>query len=111
MRATPTRGASPGTTTESASTGPSRTSDMRILVTGGAGFIGSEFVRLTLREHPDDSVVVLDKLTYAGNLQNLEMVHDDARYEFVRGDIVDAALVGRLAGEVDVIVNFAAESH
>jgi dTDP-glucose 4,6-dehydratase len=84
---------------------------MRLLVTGGAGFIGSEYVRFTLREHADDQVVVLDKLTYAGNLANLEPVRDDPRYRFVHGDICDAALVGSLAEEVDVIVNFAAESH
>ena len=84
---------------------------MRILVTGGAGFIGSAFVRLTLAEHPEDSVVVLDKLTYAGNLANLESVCDDPRYRFVRGDITDAEVVAGLAAEVDAIVNFAAESH
>jgi dTDP-glucose 4,6-dehydratase len=84
---------------------------MRILVTGGAGFIGSEFVRLTLREHPDDSVIVLDKLTYAGNERNLDSVRADPRFRFVRGDITDAAVVAPLAGECDVIVNFAAESH
>jgi dTDP-glucose 4,6-dehydratase len=84
---------------------------VRLLVTGGAGFIGSEFVRMTLREHPDDSVVVLDKLTYAGNERNLEAVHDDTRFRFVRGDICDSALVREIAGTVDVIVNFAAESH
>ncbi|TMC48075.1 MAG: dTDP-glucose 4,6-dehydratase [Chloroflexi bacterium] len=84
---------------------------MRLLITGGAGFIGSAFVRMTLNEHPEDSVVVLDKLTYAGNLANLEAVAHDPRYRLVRGDICDATLVGTLAGEVDVIVNFAAESH
>ncbi|MFN2462467.1 MAG: GDP-mannose 4,6-dehydratase, partial [Candidatus Dormibacteria bacterium] len=84
---------------------------MRLLITGGAGFIGSEFVRMTLREHPEDSVVVLDKLTYAGNLANLESVDADPRFRFVRGDIVDAGTVGPLADGVDVIVNFAAESH
>jgi dTDP-glucose 4,6-dehydratase len=84
---------------------------VRLLVTGGAGFIGSEFVRMTLRDHPDDSVIVLDKLTYAGNERNLESVRDDARFRFVRGDICDAATVNDLAGEADVIVNFAAESH
>jgi len=80
-------------------------------VTGGAGFIGSEYVRFTLREHPRDSVVVLDKLTYAGNLANLAPVAGDPRYRFVRGDIADADLVGPLAAETDVVVNFAAESH
>jgi dTDP-glucose 4,6-dehydratase len=84
---------------------------VRLLVTGGAGFIGSEYVRMTLREHAEDSVVVLDKLTYAGNLANLESVRGDPRYRFVHGDIADAAIVGPLAAEVDVIVNFAAESH
>ncbi|HVC04686.1 MAG TPA: dTDP-glucose 4,6-dehydratase [Candidatus Acidoferrales bacterium] len=84
---------------------------MRLLVTGGAGFIGSEFVRMTLRDHPEDSVIVLDKLTYAGNERNLESVRDNGRFRFVRGDICDAATVNELANESDVIVNFAAESH
>ncbi|HEV7677221.1 MAG TPA: dTDP-glucose 4,6-dehydratase [Candidatus Dormibacteraeota bacterium] len=84
---------------------------MRLLVTGGAGFIGSEFVRMTLREHPDDSVVVLDKLTYAGNPRNLDPVRSDKRFRFVQGDIGDAEIVDELAREVDAIVNFAAESH
>ena len=84
---------------------------MRLLVTGGAGFIGSEFVRLTLAEHPEDSVTVLDKLTYAGNERNLDAVRGDPRFRFVRGDIGDAGLAVALAGECDVVVNFAAESH
>ena len=84
---------------------------MRLLVAGGAGFIGSEFVRHTIAEHPDDSVVVLDKLTYAGNLRNLDPIAGNERYSFVHGDICDADTVGRLAAEVDAIVNFAAESH
>jgi dTDP-glucose 4,6-dehydratase len=84
---------------------------MHLLVTGGAGFIGSEFVRMTLREHAGDRVTVLDKLTYAGNPRNLDPVRDDPRFRFVRGDIADEALVTRLAGETEVIVNFAAESH
>ncbi len=84
---------------------------MHLLVTGGAGFIGSEFVRATLREHPEDHVTVLDKLTYAGNPANLDPVRDDARFRFVHGDIADEALVTPLAAGADVIVNFAAESH
>ncbi len=83
----------------------------RLLVTGGAGFIGSAFVRRTLDRHPDVQVTVLDKLTYAGNLANLAPVAEDPRYRFVQGDINDAPLVDELAAGVDAIVNFAAESH
>ena len=82
-----------------------------ILVTGGAGFIGSEFVRYGLAQHPDYQLVVLDKLTYAGNLDNLLPVAQDPRYRFVQGDIADAALVESLVAEVDAVVNFAAETH
>jgi dTDP-glucose 4,6-dehydratase len=85
--------------------------EVHILVTGGAGFIGSEFVRMTLRDHPADSVVVLDKLTYAGNLRNLESVRDDSRLRFVQGDIADARVVEELVAACDAIVNFAAETH
>jgi dTDP-glucose 4,6-dehydratase len=85
---------------------------VRILVTGGAGFIGSNFIRHVLRAHPDDSIVNLDKLTYAGNLKNLADVADDPRYRFVKGDICDAAVVDEaIGGGVDAIVNFAAETH
>lgn len=83
----------------------------RMLVTGGAGFIGSAFVRRMLGRHSDVSVTVLDKLTYAGNLANLVSVADNQRYRFVRGDINDAELVDGLAASVDAIINFAAESH
>ncbi len=84
-----------------------------ILVTGGAGFIGANFVRMLLDEEDDVRVVNLDKLTYAGNLGNLVSYDDHPRYRFVRGDICDADLVDRLLGEegCDAIVNFAAESH
>jgi dTDP-glucose 4,6-dehydratase len=82
-----------------------------ILVTGGAGFIGSNFVRYFLGRHPADRVVNLDKLTYAGNLDSLAEIAGDERHEFVRGDIADRGLVRRLAARVDAIVNFAAESH
>jgi dTDP-glucose 4,6-dehydratase len=84
---------------------------MKLLVTGGAGFIGSNFVRYFMREHPDDEVVVLDKLTYAGRLESLQDVMSDDRLEFVQGDIVDPIAVrGALEG-CDAIMNFAAESH
>lgn len=84
-----------------------------ILVTGGAGFIGSNFVHYLLRKHPDYRVVAYDKLTYAGNLNNLLDVHDDPRYKFVRGDIADKPTVEQTIREhaIDTIVNFAAESH
>ncbi|MCC7156434.1 MAG: dTDP-glucose 4,6-dehydratase [Bryobacterales bacterium] len=86
---------------------------MRVLVTGGAGFIGSAFLRLALSERWFDSLVNLDKLTYAGNLENLAAVEHDAAYQFVQGDICDASIVNRLLEEQrpEAIVHFAAESH
>lgn len=85
---------------------------MKILVTGGAGFIGSNFVCYILRQHPDWEVANLDKLTYAGNLENLTDVGGNPRYHFVKGDITDRELVDKLLKEgFDVVVNFAAESH
>jgi dTDP-glucose 4,6-dehydratase len=83
----------------------------RLLVTGGAGFIGSHFVRRMLAGHRDVRVTVLDKLTYAGNLANLADVAGDPRYRFVQGDIRDPATVEGVAADADLIVNFAAESH
>jgi dTDP-glucose 4,6-dehydratase len=85
----------------------------RLLVTGGAGFIGANFVHHWLGAHPGDRVVVLDALTYAGNLANLESVKDRAELRFVRGDIRDTALIEQLLREeqLDTIVHFAAESH
>ncbi|MFC1762493.1 dTDP-glucose 4,6-dehydratase [Planctomycetota bacterium] len=85
----------------------------KILVTGGAGFIGANFVRMILDEHPDCMVVNLDKLTYAGNLENLEGYLDKDNHHFVRGDISDMELVADLVDrhEIQAIVNFAAESH
>jgi len=82
------------------------------MVTGGAGFIGSNFIRYYLREHPDDDVINLDLLTYAGNLENLKDVEDNPRYTFVKGDIADPATIeGIVSGGLDAVVNFAAESH
>ncbi|MBL8178229.1 MAG: dTDP-glucose 4,6-dehydratase [Bryobacterales bacterium] len=86
---------------------------MKLLVTGGAGFIGSAFVRLVLAERPDCRIVNLDKLTYAGNLENLASVADSPRYSFVKGDIADGPFVMDLfaAEKPDAVVHFAAESH
>ena len=84
---------------------------MRLLVTGGAGFIGSHFIRHMLTSYPTYTIINLDKLTYAGNLETLADIQSHSQYEFVRGDICDAAVVNRLASQVDVIVNFAAETH
>jgi len=85
----------------------------KLLVTGGAGFIGSAFIRLYLAEDPSVCVVNLDKLTYAGNLENLEAVAHDPRYRFVHGDVCDEPLVDAVLAEEqpDAIVHFAAESH
>ncbi len=84
---------------------------MKILVTGGSGFIGSNFVRHLLAAHPEDSVVNLDKLTYAGNPENLRDVEGNPRYRFVKGDVCDGALVRDLLPEVDAVVHMAAETH
>ncbi|MDP9460421.1 MAG: dTDP-glucose 4,6-dehydratase [Actinomycetota bacterium] len=82
---------------------------MRLLVTGGAGFIGANFVHYTLREHPEHEIIVLDALTYAGSEASLAPVRNDV--EFVRGSVADAALVDQLVQRCDVVVHFAAESH
>ena len=85
---------------------------MKLLVTGGVGFIGSNFIRHIREEHPGWEITNLDKLTYAGNLENLKDIHDRPDYHFVRGDIADRGLVDKLLSRgFDVIVNFAAESH
>ncbi len=83
----------------------------KILVTGGAGFIGNCFVRHILNKYPDYKVINLDALTYAGNIENLDDVKDNPNYTFVHGNICDKNLVADLMDEVDTIVNFAAESH
>ena len=85
---------------------------IRVLVTGGAGFIGSNFVKHALREHADWDITNLDNLTYAGNLENLADIEKDKRYRFVKGDIADGKLVASLFSQgFDIVVNFAAESH
>ena len=84
---------------------------MKLLVTGGAGFIGSNFIHYILKKYPEYSIVNLDTLTYAGNMENVKVWENDARYTFVKGDICDVKLVEELVQGVDVIVHFAAESH
>ena len=84
---------------------------MKLLVTGGAGFIGSNFVRHVLATHPGDSIVNLDKLTYAGNLENLRDVESDPRYRFVKCDICDGPVVREAMRGADAVVHFAAETH
>ncbi|NOZ62000.1 MAG: dTDP-glucose 4,6-dehydratase [Calditrichaeota bacterium] len=83
----------------------------KFLVTGGAGFIGSNFIHYLFEKYPDAEVVNLDKLTYAGNLENLKDIENNPRYRFVKGDICDAKIVDPLIEEADLVVNFAAESH
>ena len=84
---------------------------MKLLVTGGCGFIGSNFIRHVLAAHPDDRIVNLDKLTYAGNPANLADLAGDSRYVFVQGDVCDAKVVRDVMRGVDAVLNFAAESH
>ena len=84
---------------------------MKILVTGGAGFIGSCFVRYILNKYPDYKVINLDALTYAGNIENLDDVKNNPNYEFIHGNICDKQLVRELVHDVNFIINFAAESH
>ena len=84
---------------------------MKLLVTGGAGFIGSNFIHYWLKKHPADEIINLDLLTYAGNLANLADVADQKNYRFVKGDIASYEVVDELLGQLDCIVNFAAETH
>ena len=83
----------------------------KILVTGGAGFIGSNFIQYMLEKQPDAEIVNLDKLTYAGNLENLKSIEKKPNYKFIKGDICDAKVVAKSMKGCDVVVNFAAESH
>ncbi len=84
---------------------------MKILVTGGAGFIGSNFILYWLANHPDDFIINFDALTYAGNLENLSSLVGNSHYQFIQGDITDAEAVEKAVQGVDLIVHFAAESH
>ncbi|HRN70039.1 MAG TPA: GDP-mannose 4,6-dehydratase, partial [Candidatus Woesebacteria bacterium] len=84
---------------------------MKMLVTGGCGFIGSNFVRYWLKNHPEDTVINFDKLTYAGNLENLKDIEENPNYTFIKGDICDRNQVDATVQQVDTIVHFAAESH
>jgi dTDP-glucose 4,6-dehydratase len=84
---------------------------MKLLVTGGAGFIGSNFILYWLKNHPQDKVINLDVLTYAGNLENLKSVEASSSYSFIKGDITDKRLVDKIMKDIDVVIHFAAESH
>lgn len=84
---------------------------VKILVTGGAGFIGSNFVRYMLDKYPDYEFINLDLLTYCGNLENLSGIEDNPNYTFIKGDICDKSLVHEIIAEVDYVINFAAETH
>ena len=84
---------------------------VEVLVTGGAGFIGSNFVRFALAAHEDWRVTTLDKLTYAGRLENLQAVMDDPRHTFVRGDVTDPSVAAPLVERAEIVVHFAAETH
>ena len=84
---------------------------MKIFVTGGAGFIGSNFIHYIMKKYPDYKVINFDKLTYAGNLENLKSVENNPNYKFIKGDICDSESVNKSLDGVDLIVNFAAESH
>lgn len=93
------------------SSGMSLVGNMKILVTGGAGFIGSNFVRYWLKNHPEDALVNFDKLTYAGNRESVHEFEGQKNYQFVQGDICDAPTVAQAMQGVDMVVHFAAESH
>jgi dTDP-glucose 4,6-dehydratase len=84
---------------------------MKLLVTGGAGFMGSNVIHYLLKKYPEYSIINLDKLTYAGNLENLKDIESDPRYKFVKGDIADPNIINELIPQVDAVINYAAETH
>jgi dTDP-glucose 4,6-dehydratase len=84
---------------------------MKLLITGGCGFIGSNFIHYILNKYKDYQIINLDALTYAGNLENLKDIENDSRYKFVKGDIADKNIVDELMKDCDIVVHFAAESH
>ena len=84
---------------------------MKLLITGGAGFIGSCFIKQTLINHPDYKIINLDKLTYCGNLSNLHNIKNNPNYKFIQGDICNKKLIKELISEIDCVINFAAETH
>lgn len=84
---------------------------MKLLITGGAGFIGSNFIHYWLKKYPEDEIVNFDLLTYAGNLENLKDLENNPNYKFVKGDVCDSDLVSSLVKDVDLVVHFAAETH
>ena len=90
-----------------------KTIKMKLLITGGAGFIGSHVIRLFVNKYPDYQIVNLDKLTYAGNLENLKDIEDLPNYEFIKGDIVDNEFIQTLfkTRAIDAVIHLAAESH
>jgi len=84
---------------------------MRLLITGGSGFIGSNFVRFMLNKYPDYEIINLDKLTYAGNLNNLKDIVKNKNYKFIKGDICNKQIIEKIIKNIDVVINFAAETH
>ena len=84
---------------------------MKILITGGAGFIGSHFIKYILKKYPNYKIINLDKLTYCANLDNLKEIENNSNYEFIKGDICDKELISKLFKEVEYVINFAAQTH